>query len=54
MRHNIWIPDDLWALIQQAAADEGARRGQPISIAEWIRAAILARLEREEPTVSQR
>lgn len=54
MRHNVWFPPDLWALIQKAAAEEGARRGQPMSVAEWIREAIRERLENEEPTVSQR
>ena len=54
MRHNIWFPPDLWALIQQAAAEEGARRGQPMSTAEWLREAAREKMEREEPTVSQR
>ncbi len=43
-RHNIWIPAELWARILQAAADASAAEGKPVSVAEWIRRAVLAAL----------
>ena len=53
MRHNVWFPPDLWESIQKAAAEEGARRGQPMSVAEWIREAIREKLVNDKPTVTQ-
>jgi hypothetical protein len=45
-RRNIWFPDDLWKRIEAAAAQEGAKRGKPVSVAEWVRTACEEKLER--------
>ena len=42
--HNISVPDDLWARIQQAAAKAGAERGKPMSVSEWLRSLVLEKL----------
>ena len=47
-RHNLSISDDLWAACERAAAKDGAKQGKPMSISEWIRKAILAKLEKGE------
>ena len=39
-RRNIFLPDELWAKIQQKAADEGSKRGTPMHASEWIRDAL--------------
>ena len=39
-RRNMMLPDWLWWKILQAAADEGAKQGKPMSAAAWIRAAL--------------
>ena len=36
-RRNMMYPDDLWAKILAKVADEGAKRGKPMSVAEWVR-----------------
>ena len=46
-RRNISIPDDLWAQIRKAAADEGAKLGRPMPASEWLRKVILDRLGRK-------
>ena len=43
-RRYIFLPDDLWKRIQQAAANEGAKRGKPVSASEWIREACEERM----------
>ena len=44
-RHNISIPDDeLWARVQKAAAEEGARQGRTVSVSEWIRSLVIKEL----------
>jgi len=45
-RRNIYLPDDLWAAIQRAAADEGARKGHTVSASEWIRKALTKEVEK--------
>jgi len=47
-RHNLSIPDELWAACERAAAEEGAKRGKISSVSEWIREAIRRRLEEGE------
>lgn len=44
---QIRMDEEIWARIQRAAADEGARRGKPYSASEWIRAAVDAGLENQ-------
>ncbi len=39
-RRNMMLPDSLWSKIQQAAADEGAKIGKPVSAAAWVRKAL--------------
>ncbi len=39
-RRNMMLPDSLWAKIQRAAADEGAKIGKPVSTAEMARRAL--------------
>jgi len=46
-RRNLYIPDDLYERIQRAAAEEGARRGQPMSVSEWLREAAEEKIERQ-------
>lgn len=36
-RRNMMLPDSLWSKVLKAAADEGAKRGKPMSAAEWVR-----------------
>ena len=43
-RRNIWLPDDLWAAVIEAAAHETVRTGERITASEWIRRAIAGRL----------
>ena len=43
-RRNMMLPDELWAKIQQAAADLGAELGKPVSASEWIRRTLEAAL----------
>lgn len=47
-RRNIYFPDDLWERIEAAAADEGAKRKRPMSVAEWVRNACEKELRRQE------
>ena len=44
-RRNIYLPDDLWAAIQAAAAEAGAERGSPMHASEWIRDALAAQVK---------
>ena len=44
-RRNIYIREDIWQAVRSAAADEGAARGKPMPVSEWLRLAITARLE---------
>ena len=48
---QVRINEEMWARMQQAAADEGARRGKTYSVSELIRDAIEALLS--PPTGSQ-
>jgi len=45
-RRNIYFPDDLWDEAQRAALKEGAARGVPVTVSEWVREAVQERLER--------
>ena len=46
-RHNIYIPPDLWARMQKAAAEAGARMGRTVSVSEWLRMAAEKAMERQ-------
>lgn len=48
-RHNIWIPDELWARVQIAAAKAGVAERRPIPVAEWVRRALEAALVTDTP-----
>lgn len=39
-RRNIWLPDDLWAAVIEAAARETIKTGEQVGASEWIRRAI--------------
>ncbi len=43
-RHNILMPDDLWGEIERATANAGAKRGKKLSVSEWLRAVVTAKL----------
>lgn len=43
-RYTITMPAELWADIQQAAAQAGAERGKPMSVSEWMRSAAIAKI----------
>lgn len=45
-RRNLWLPDDLWAAVIEAAAREAIKSGEQVSASEWIRRAILKSLPR--------
>ena len=45
-RHNVSMPPELWQRVKQAAADEGAKQGRPMSISAWLRSLVLAKLGR--------
>jgi Arc/MetJ-type ribon-helix-helix transcriptional regulator len=47
-RRNIWLPDDLWAAVIEAAARETIATGRQVSAAEYIRRAVDERLERHK------
>lgn len=42
---QVRIDRKTWALMQRAAAAEGAKRGKPYSVSEWVRAAIVEALK---------
>ena len=44
-RRNVSISDELWARVERAAAEEGAKRGKPLPVSEWLRGIILEKLE---------
>ncbi len=37
VRLTLELPDTLKAEVEQAAADEGAAKGRPVSVSEWVR-----------------
>ena len=39
-RRNIWLPDEVWAAVVEAAAHDTLSTGEQISASEWIRRAI--------------
>ena len=45
---NLYIPDDLWRRLQQAAADESARQGRTVSVSEWLREAARRRIAEQQ------
>ena len=45
--HNFSLPEELWTSIQRAAANAGAKRGKPMTVSEWIRSAVIAKLQQE-------
>jgi len=46
-RRNIYLPDELWRRVVEAAARLSLATGEQVSASEWIRDAIEQRLERE-------
>ena len=36
-QYNLRLPANLVRKIKAAAAEEGARRGEPITVAQWVR-----------------
>lgn len=46
-RRTLYIPDDTWAIAEQAAASRGAKEGKPLSVSAWIRNAIIEQAKRE-------
>lgn len=46
--HNVYIPDELWQRIREAAATEGARQGRTVSMSEWLRDAAERKLNSNE------
>ena len=45
-RHNIWIPPELYARLQKAAAQAGVDEERPVPVAEWVRRTCIAELDR--------
>ena len=45
MRFNLSAPEALVELAREAAARESAERGKPMPVSEWIRSAIIQKLE---------
>jgi len=45
-RRNMLIPDELWERAAQAAREQATKEQRPVSLSEWIRAAIREKLER--------
>ena len=41
-------PPELLQALKRAAAEESARRGRPVPVAEWVRETLEARLHREQ------
>ena len=48
LRHNFWIPDELYARLQAAAAQAGVDEGKPISVSAWVRRTLEAALKKAE------
>ena len=42
--HNLSMSDELWARVERAAAEEGAKRGKPLPVSEWLRGLILKKI----------
>ena len=46
-RRNLYLPDDLWERVRQAAREESVKRECDVSVSEWVREAMEKRLEAE-------
>ena len=44
-RYNFSISQEMVDEVQRAAAEAGAQRGKPLSVSEWIREAIVGKLD---------
>ena len=47
-RLNLRVPAELLDRIERAAAEEGARRGQPVGVSQFVREVLELRLRRQE------
>ena len=47
-RKNLYLTDDLWDRIREAALKESVRHGRVISASEWVRRACESRLSQED------
>ena len=45
-RRNVWVADELWAAVVEAAALETVADGGRVTTSEWVRRALRERLER--------
>ncbi len=46
-RRNFWIHDELYAEMEQAAAEEAILLGAPVSVSAWLRLAVVEKLQRD-------
>ena len=46
-RRNFWIHDELYAEMEQAAAEEAILQGAPVSVSAWLRLAVVEKLQRD-------
>lgn len=54
LRLNIWLDEELRGKMRAAAAKAGAAEGQPISVSEWTRRAIIEKLDTGSDTTVAR
>lgn len=47
-RKNLYLTDELWDRVREAALKESVRAGRVVSASEWVRRACESRLEQEE------
>lgn len=45
-RRTVWVPPELWEQARQDARVESVETGEDVGIGEWVRRAIVERLER--------
>ena len=46
-RRNVVVPDELWARAVEAVAVEMYRTGEALSVSEYVRRALVEKIERE-------
>ena len=47
-RRNVWMSDEMWAAVIQAAAHETVASGERVNASEFIRRAIQERLDKQD------
>lgn len=47
-RRNIMMSDDLWRAAQLAAIRESVKRGESVSVSEWVRDAMETKLAKKK------